>query len=76
MFENKTIEGIHYSRFVASWAKVNGKIDYRFKNWLEELVINERHLTETEIKEIYDFGTNGKLELQTHAKLFLSQKES
>ena len=71
MFENKVYEGIHYSRFIASWFKSGGKLDYRFKKWLQSLKINDKEITEEIIREIYDFAENGKLELQETAKAFL-----
>lgn len=70
MFENKTYHGIYYSRFVASWAKTVGKINYRFREWLENLKIDGEHIPEEIIMEIYNFADNGKLELETNAKLF------
>ena len=79
MFENKLVEGIYYSRFVASWFNANGGKLRRtaFRTWLNQLVINGRHLTEDEVREIYDFATNGKLELESNAIQFMiSVKES
>lgn len=71
MFENKQVEGIYYTRFVASWVKVNGKIYYdEFRGWLESLVINGRHLTEDEVHDIVNLADNGKLELQENARAF------
>ena len=74
MFENRIIEGIHISRFVASWVKEGGKLNFTFKEWLGTLTINERKLTNDEIREIYDFATNGKLELEILASKFLNNK--
>lgn len=74
MFENRIIEGIHISRFVASWVKEGGELNFTFKEWLGTLVINERKLTNDEIKDIYNFGTNGKLELEASASKFLNNK--
>lgn len=72
-FENRMIKGIHKSRYVASWVKA-GENFFRggemFKKWLEQLVIDGEKLTEEEVKEIYKFATNGKLELQINAKSF------
>lgn len=69
-FKNKVINGIHCSRYVASWKATGLKTNYLFKLWLEQLVINGRKLTEGEVKFIYNFGTNGKLELESDAKFF------
>ena len=73
MFENQLIEGIYISRFVASWVNKGGKLDFTFKEWLGTLVINERKLTNDEIKDIYNFATNGKLELEISALKFLNK---
>lgn len=73
MFENRTIEGIHISRFVVSWIKSGGKLNFTFKDWLRTLTINGRKLTDEEIYDIYNFGTNGKLELEESAKVFLKK---
>lgn len=75
MFENRIIEGIHISRFVASWVNKGGKLNFEFKEWLKTLTINERKLTDEEIQDIYNFGTNGKLELEILATKFLKIKK-
>lgn len=73
MFENKFIKGIHVSRYIASWLNVGGSIrSLGFELWLERLLINGEHLTEDEIRYIRNFARNGKLELETNAKLFLN----
>lgn len=72
-FENKIINGIHVSRYVASWSNVSGG-KYRFfffEDWLRQLVINGRSLTEDEIRYIYNYATNGKLELEANARTFI-----
>jgi hypothetical protein len=71
MFENKIFEGIHYSRFIASWTNQVGIVDYHFKDWLKSLTINGKVIPEEVIEEIYELGTNGKLELETSALIFL-----
>ena len=76
MFENKTIEGIYISRFIASWQKAGGNCrkDYGlFKEWLGSLIINGRHLTDGEIHDILLIADNGKLELELSAKMFLKK---
>lgn len=71
-FENNYLNGIHVSRYCASWIKGGGeRFNWRFKLWLKSLVINGRRLTEDEIRFILNFAENGKLELQEHAKMFL-----
>ena len=74
MFENKTIEDIYISRFIASWQKGGGNCrkDYGlFKEWLESLVINGRHLTDKEVHDILLLADNGKMELEYSAREFL-----
>ena len=71
MFENKTYEGIYYSRFAASWFG-DRKTDWMYHMWLKNLIINGKPIPDDVIQEIVNFGTNGKLELETHAKLFKS----
>ena len=76
MFENKDIEGIYISRFIASWQEAGGNCrkDYGlFEEWLETLIINGRHLTDEEIHDILFIANNGKLELELSAKMFLKK---
>ena len=74
-FENKTFEGIHYSRFIASWNKVKGNtFNYEFREWLRSLTINNRKIPDDVIQEICNLRDNGKLELQEHAKKFSLKK--
>lgn len=76
MFENKLFEGIYYSRFVASYVKVRGKINpTEFKDWLRSLTINGKKIPEDVIFDIYDLGTSGKLELEENLKYYLKHKE-
>lgn len=78
MFENKIIEGIHVSRFAVSWAREGGQLSsrgaWRFKEWLRTLVINGRKLTDEEVNYIYNFGTNGKMELEHSAYEYLKNE--
>ena len=64
------------SQFVASWINVGGFDSktgnkyggkLKFMTWLRSL-----GLTEDECRFIFNFATNGKLELQEHAKRFLN----
>ena len=77
MFENKLIRDIHCSRYVASYVKAGGSLSsreaWRFKGWLKSLVINGENLSDDEVRFIYNYGTNGKLELEEHAKRFLAE---
>lgn len=75
MFENKVFEGIHYSRFIASWINKSGVgLGRQFIEWLKTLTINGRSIPDNVIREIYNFGTNGKLELEESARNFMSTK--
>lgn len=75
MFENKSFEGIYYSRFIASWMKATGcRIDHRFVNWLATLTINGKSIPQDVIKEIYDLGTNGKMELELSAQFYINRE--
>lgn len=78
-FENKIYEGIHYSRFIASWVKVGGELRSRnawiFQDWLRQLIINGNPIPEEVIMEIYNFATNGKLELQENARKFILDRD-
>jgi hypothetical protein len=72
MFENEIINGVHASRYIASWCKAGGHLGRRergrfdFKDWLESL-----GLTEDEVRHIYNLATNGKLELENSAREFI-----
>lgn len=83
MFENKYFEGIHYSRFIASWYNVGGKrihshVDSEkrpneFVRWLKQIVVNDKHMPEEVINDILEMATNGKLELEVNAARFMEQ---
>lgn len=73
MFENKVYENIYYSRFVASWVRGGGRLNYSFKRWLESLTINGKKIPKTIIAEIFSYGTNGKLELEESARCYLER---
>jgi hypothetical protein len=79
MFENKNYEGIYYSRFVASYCRSGGSLENRkcwlFKEWLEQLIINEKPIPQDIVKEIYDYGINGKMELEFDAYEFLKNRK-
>lgn len=73
-WENKVYEGIHYSRFIASWTKKNGKIVPAFKGWLKSLDINGKTMPDDVVHEIWQLATNGKLELETDAYFYMRDK--
>ena len=72
-FENaKTNNGIHYSRYIASWKRKGGKLyvddDSLFIKWLRA-----ENLTDEEISDIRLLLTNGKMELESSAVAFMNQ---
>ena len=76
MFENKLVKGIHISRYIMSWARVGGPLNYRgkgytFGEWLETLEIDGSKLSEEEIHDIMFIAQNGKLELEESAREFI-----
>lgn len=81
-FENKLVNGIHATRYVASYVNAGGKItglpryDSDFIHWLKQLVVNGRKLTDEEISEIYAVAQmlkNGKLELESNARAWIKE---
>lgn len=68
MFENKQWNGVHYSRYIASWVRVGGNIKDGglFRKWLKSIGVPEEVTW-----DIYNLASNGKLELQTSAAKFL-----
>jgi len=71
MFNNKKFEGIHYSRFIASWTNVNGAIGPEFRDWMGKITVNGRKIPDNIIEEIYDMGTCGMFELEVSAAAFI-----
>lgn len=72
-FENVLINGIHVSRYIASWTKASRKagkpvyFDELFIQWLKE----EAGLSDEGARDIRNFANNGKLELETSAGRFI-----
>ena len=74
-FENaKTHKGIHYSRYIASWMRMGGKIypDGLFFKWLEDV----EKLTDEEIRDIKFMVMNGKMELESSARSFMRTNDA
>jgi hypothetical protein len=73
MFENRLINGYTYaSRFIASWVRVGGRLHTgkdidMFRDWLNSI----EGLSDEDVNNIVFLATNGKLELETHAKKFI-----
>lgn len=70
-FNDGKFDAIRAGRIIASWIKVGGTLLSRkdidnFNTWLLSIGIDEE-----EAKEISDFATNGKFELEESAKQFL-----
>lgn len=71
MLENKKHDGIHYSRYIASWRNMGGRFfDEEFKEWLRS-----EGFSDEEIREVKEMATCGKLELETTAKQFINKEK-
>lgn len=75
MLENKkTANGVHYSRYIASWSRMGGQTDSfsgsidDFDEWLKSL-----GLSDSDIDNISEMARNGKVELEMSAKMFIKQ---
>lgn len=73
MFENKSIRGIYASRYIASWVREGGELsNYKkkslFVKWLRRLGLDQE-----EVDYIYNFATNGKMELESDARRFIEE---
>jgi hypothetical protein len=68
--------GIFYTRFIASWNKVAGPfVNDRslFITWLRQLRIDGKPLTDEQVDDIAFLKDNGKLELETNVRMFLTE---
>lgn len=71
MLENKKHNGIHYSRYIASWRNMGGRFfDEEFKEWLRS-----EGFSDEEIREVKELAECGKLELETTAKQFIDKEK-
>ena len=67
MLENKKFNDVHYSRFIASWRNAGGKyFDGAFEDWLKSY-----GLSDSEVREVVEMATCGKLELEVDAENFI-----
>lgn len=72
-FNNGVVNGIYYTRFIASWTKMCTKINRvtrygdDFKDWLRSMGISE-----DEVAAIHELADCGKLELETNAKRWMT----
>ena len=75
MFENKIINGVHATRYIASWTEAGGTLHHRSKDfndfvkWMRTL-----DLSEDDVQYIKNLATNGKMEFQDSAKQFLKDR--
>ena len=69
-FENVIIRGTHASRYIMSYLRSGGEIRNRnkFVQWLKSLPLE---LEEEEIDQLVDMYSNGKMELEHNATIFL-----
>ena len=64
--ENRKYNGVHYSRYIASWVLAGGNIrDAAFEKWLKS-----RQMPADVIKEITLMARDGEITLQMSAKRF------
>lgn len=68
MLENKKFNGVHYSRYIASWHNVGEHyFEEEFLDWLKSLGMSEE-----EARDVREMAMMGKLELEIDAKRFLT----
>ena len=73
MFDNKLINGVYASRYIASWVRAGGGLYYvedirNFYKWLLSM-----GFTEDEAQHVKRLAENGKLELEIQAKQFIGK---
>ena len=71
MLENEKIKGIHATRWIMSWIRMDGEIYYGhdhtdFEDWLKSEGLND-----DERSTILDIFRSGKMELETSASRFI-----
>ena len=72
MFENRKVNDVYETRYIISWLRSGGGLRYgedydEFREWLISLKLD----TES-INHIMFMAMNGKLELETSAKKFIT----
>lgn len=81
-FKNEEIKGINISRYIASWYNAGGSsirvYAPKFAEWLQSITFiaddeENKHLSKDEIKRIVYFATNGKMELEDLAEIFIKE---
>ena len=72
MLENKKHNGIHYSRYIASWTNAGGQyFNEEFMEWL----ISEG-FTEDKARDVREMAMCGKMELETSARMFINKEKA
>jgi hypothetical protein len=72
MLENKKHNGIHYSRYIASWRNIGGKyFEEEFIEWLKSEGFNE-----DDARDVREMAMCGKMELEMSAKKFVNKERS
>lgn len=82
MLDNKKVNGVHYTRIIASFCKFS-KNPFIFEDWLKSLRVddfgapnpNGRKLTRDEINDLIEMFGCGKLEFETNARAFVKFAE-
>ena len=72
MLENTKVNGIHASRYIASWVNVGGEFigaweDSLFSRWLRTVGVTN----EEDIHDMWELATCGKFELERAAERYL-----
>lgn len=71
MFENRLYNGIHATRYIASWLNAGGWMWMGdFEDWLMSFGLSAQ-----EAREIWNMAICGKLELENNAEKFISKLE-
>lgn len=72
MLENAKVNGIHTSRYIASWINVGGEFigtweDSLFSRWLRTVGVTN----EEDIHDMWKLATCGKFELEQSARRYM-----
>ncbi len=76
MLENKKVNGVHASRYIASWGRVGGSLRYGtgledFSDWLRSLGISD-----DDVADIREMASMGRLELEQSARYFIHMQNN
>lgn len=71
MLENAKVNGIHMSRYIASWMNAGGEFigtweDSSFSRWLRTVGVTN----EEDLHDIFEMATCGKFELERSAEKY------